>query len=142
VLKHSTHNPNAIVVQNCSIVKDLGQTPCVMSALDVLQTFPSLRSALLSSLGALDLCGSKVIKFDVTDVKSCLPYHVAFQIHVEYTKITIKCIVIDEGDVTCMMSLTCWKAIGSPTLSKSMTMLTDFDGRSFRPHEILPTFLV
>ena len=30
VLKHSTHNPNARVTQNYSIVEDLGQTPCAM----------------------------------------------------------------------------------------------------------------
>jgi hypothetical protein len=103
---------------------------------------PSQRNALLSVLGALDLCGSKVIKFDVTDVKPRLPYHVAFQIHVEYMNVTIKCIVIDEGASTSVMSLACWKAIGSPPLSQSMTMLTAFDGHSFRPHGILPTFLV
>jgi hypothetical protein len=92
---------------------------------------PSHRNALLSTLGSLDPCGSKVIKFDIRDVRPHLPYHVTFQIHVEYTKITIKCTIIDEGDVTCVMSLTCWKDIGSPTLSQSMTMLTSFGGRSF-----------
>jgi hypothetical protein len=140
--KCSSHNPNARASQNYLIVEDLGQTPCAMSALEVLQMCPSQRNALLSSLGALDPCGSKVIKFDVMDVRPRLPYHVAFQIHVEYMKITIKCTVIDEGVVTCVMSLTCWKSIGSLTLSQSMTMLTTFDGRSFRPHGILPTFLV
>jgi hypothetical protein len=76
------------------------------------------------------------------DVKPCLPYEVAFQIHVEYTQITIKCIVTDEGDETCVMSLTCWKSIGSLILSQSITMLTALDGCSFRPHRIIPTFLV
>jgi hypothetical protein len=33
VLKHSNHNPNARDSHNYSIVEDLGQTPCVMSAL-------------------------------------------------------------------------------------------------------------
>jgi hypothetical protein len=66
----------------------------------------------------------------------------AFQIHVEYSKYTIKCIFIDEGVATCMMSLTCWKSISSPTLSQSLTMLTAFDGHYFHPHSILPTFLV
>jgi hypothetical protein len=102
-----------------------------MSSLQVLQTCPSHRNALLSALEALDLCGSKVIKFDVTDFRPRLPYHVAFQIHVEYTKITIKGNVIDEGVATCVMSLTCWKAIDSLTLSQSMTMLISFDGCSF-----------
>jgi hypothetical protein len=104
VLKHSTHNPNARTTQNYSIVEDLGQTPCAMSALEVLHTCPSQRNALLSVLGALDPCGSKVIKFDAMDVKPRLPYHVAFQIHVDYLKYTIKCIVIDEGATTCVMS--------------------------------------
>jgi hypothetical protein len=41
VLKHSTHNPNARATQNYSIVEDLGQNPCVMSALEVLEMCPS-----------------------------------------------------------------------------------------------------
>jgi hypothetical protein len=93
-------------------------------------------------LGALDSCGSKVIKFDVMDVKPRLPYHVAFQIHVVYMNVTIKCIVIDEGASTSVMSLACWKSIGSLPLSQSMIMLTAFDGCSFRPHGILPSFPV
>jgi hypothetical protein len=142
VLKCSTHNPNARATHNYSIVEDLGQTPCAMSALEVLQMCPSQRNALLSVLGALDPSGSKVIKFDVTDVKPRLPYHVAFQIHVGYSKYTIKRIVVDEGAATCVMSLVCWKALGSLTLSQSPTMLTAFDGRSFHPHGILPAFPV
>jgi hypothetical protein len=67
---------------------------------------------------------------------------VAFQIHVEYSKYTIKRVVVDEGATTCVMSLVCWKFIGSPTLSKSPNMLTGFDSHSFLPHGILPAFLV
>jgi hypothetical protein len=106
----------------------------------VLQTCPSQRNALLSTLGALEPSGSKLIKFDVTNVKPRLPYHVAFQIHVEYSKYTIKRVVVDEGATTCVMSLVCWKALGSPTLSKSSNMLTAFDSHSFCPHGILPAF--
>jgi hypothetical protein len=142
VLKCSTHNPNARAAHNYSIVEDLGQTPCAMSALEVLQTCPSQRNALLSALGALEPSGSKFIKFDVTDVKPRLPYHVAFQIHMGYSKYTIKHVVVDEGVATCVMSLICWKALSSPTLSKSSNMLTAFDGHSFCPHGILPTFPV
>jgi hypothetical protein len=97
---------------------------------------------LLSVLGSLDLCGSKVIKFHVTYVNPHLTYHVAFQIHVEYTKITTKHTIIDEGVVTYVMPLTCWKSIGSPTMSQSMTMLNAFDKNLFRSHRILLTFLV
>jgi hypothetical protein len=61
---------------------------------------------------------------------------VAFQIHVDYSKYTIKHTIIDEGATMCVMSLTCWKSIGS------LTMLTTFDGRYFHPHGIIPTFPV
>ena len=53
---------------------------------------------------------------------------------------TIGRTVVDEGASTCVMSLSCWKALGSPELVPSNTLLTIFDGRSFRPHGILPAF--
>ena len=37
------------------------------------------------------------------------------------------------------MSLSCLKGLGYPTLSQSTNMLTDFDGRSFQSHSILPS---
>jgi hypothetical protein len=142
VVKLFFHNPNARVSHNYSIFEDLGQTPCAMSTLEVLQKFPSQRNTLLFSLGDLGSCGSKVTKFEVTDVKPHFPYHLTYQIHVEYKKYTIKLTVIDEGATMCVMSLTCWKTIGSPNLSQSMTMLTNFDGNCFRPRGIIPSFIV
>ena len=50
--------------------------------------------------------------------------------------------VIDEGAAAYVMSLSCWKGLGSPELSKSVTKLTSFDGRSFRPNVILPSLKV
>ena len=38
------------------------------------------------------------------------------------------------------MSLSCWKALGSPEPVPSNTLLTTFDGRSFHPHGILLDF--
>ena len=55
---------------------------------------------------------------------------------------TVKRIVIDEGAAASVMSLACWKGLGSPELSKSATMLTTFDGRSFQLHIILPSLKV
>jgi hypothetical protein len=40
------------------------------------------------------------------------------------------------------MSLACWKAIGHLILSPSPTLITTFDGRSFHPHGIIPSFPV
>jgi hypothetical protein len=124
---------------NYSVVEDLAQTPCAMSTLEVLQSFPSQRTALLSSIGVADSASQLVMKFDATDVRPCLPYHVAFQIGVVCNNLLVKRIVIDEGASTCMMSLSCWKAIGSPELTPSPTLLTAFDGRSFRPHGMIPS---
>jgi hypothetical protein len=59
----------------------------------------------------------------------------------KYSKYTIKCSVVDEGASTCVISLVCWKDLGSSTLSKSSNMLTSFDNHSFCPHSIFPAFL-
>jgi hypothetical protein len=39
--KKASHNPNARATHNYSVVEDLSQTPCAMSALEVLQSCPS-----------------------------------------------------------------------------------------------------
>ena len=54
----------------------------------------------------------------------------------------VKCIVIDEDAAASVMSLSCWKGLGSLELSQSTTMLTAFDGRYFWPHRILPSLKV
>jgi hypothetical protein len=144
--KRASHNPNARDAQNYSVVEDLSQTPCAMSALEVLQSCPAQRKALLTALGSTETCNPGTIMLDTTDLKPRLPYHVAFQIVVAHpTKTFTRNIfrtVVDEGASTCVMSLACWKAIGQPELSPSPTLLTVFDGRSFRPHGIIPSFPV
>jgi hypothetical protein len=72
---------------------------------------------------------------DTTDLKPCLPYHVAFRIVVSYTMKNftwnIFCTVVDEAASTCMMPLACWKAIGQPIFSLSPTLLNSFDNHLF-----------
>ena len=41
VFKKASYNPNTRASQNYSVVEDLAQTACVMSDLEVLQSFPS-----------------------------------------------------------------------------------------------------
>jgi hypothetical protein len=99
---------------------------------------------LLTALGSTETCNLGTIMLDTTDLKPRLPYHVAFQIVVAYPMKNftrnIFYTVVDEGASTCIMSLACWKAIGQPVLSLSPTLLTTFDGRSFQPHGIVPSF--
>jgi hypothetical protein len=87
-----------------------------MSTLEVLQSYPSQRKALLTTLGSIETCNLGTIMLDTTDLKPRLPYHVAFQIVVAYPMKTftqnIFCTVVDVGALTCVMSLACWKAIG------------------------------
>jgi hypothetical protein len=117
------------------MVEDLSKTPCAMSALEVLQSFPAQRKALLTSLGSTETCNLGTIMLDTTDLKPHFPYHVMFQIVVAHPTKTftrnIFRMVVDEGASTCVMSLACWKAIGQPELSPSPTLLTAFDGHSF-----------
>jgi hypothetical protein len=135
VFKKSSHNRNARVAQNYSVVEDLSQTPCAMSTLEVLQSCPSQRKALLVSLGSSETCNSRTIMLDTTDLKPHLPYHVAFQKVVAYTTKNftrnIFRTVVDEGASTCVMSFACWKVIGQPIFSTSPTLLTTFDGHLF-----------
>ena len=74
VLKHSGKNPNARAAQNYSVVNDLGQTPYAMSTLEVLQSCPPQRKALLSALGVNDDNSSSVIKFETMGIYPRLPY--------------------------------------------------------------------
>lgn len=82
--KCATINPNARAAQNYSIVEDLAQSPCAMSALEVLQSCPSQRSALLSAIGAVDPNNSLMLTFDILNVKKVLPHHMVFQIKSTY----------------------------------------------------------
>ena len=41
VFKNTLHNPNSRVASNYSVVEDLAQTLCAMSALEVLQSCPT-----------------------------------------------------------------------------------------------------
>ena len=113
-----------------------------MSALEVLQSFPSQRKALLSALGVNDDNSSSAIKFETVILQPRLPYYVSLLINVECLNMTVKNTMINEGAPASVMSLSCWKGLGSPKLSKSDSMLTVFDGRSFMPHRIFPPLKV
>jgi hypothetical protein len=76
--KKDSHNPNARAAHNYSVVEDLSQTPCAMSALEVLQRCPAQRKALLTALGSIETCNLGTIMLNTTDLKPHLPYHVAF----------------------------------------------------------------
>ena len=92
---------------------------------------------MLSAIGGIDLADSDLISFDLEGYTPRLPHQIAFLIQVIINGKTIHRTVIDEGASTCIMSVACWKAIGSPKLSQSPTTLEAFDGRESRPYGIL-----
>ena len=135
-----THNLNARAAQHYSIVEDLAQAPCAMSTLEVLQSCPSQRKALLQAIGAVDSTDASLLSFDPENSEPRLPHSIALQISIGCLRKQVHRTVLDEGATTCIMSYTCWQALGSPTLTASQTVLKAFDGHLFSPHGILVAF--
>ena len=102
IFKKTLHNPNR-AASNYSVVEDLVQTPCAMSALEVLQSCLAQRDALLVALGSMD-SSSLLEKFNMSYVKMYLSYHVALSVYVIHGRKTIGHIFFDKGASTCVMS--------------------------------------
>jgi hypothetical protein len=111
-----------------------------MLALEVLQTCLTQRKALLKAIGGIDPMDTNLIIFDLEDHIPRLPPQLVFQIQVIVSNKNICRTVIDEGASTCVMSLACWKAIGSPSLNESQNTLKDFNGSGFKPYSVLSLF--
>ena len=75
-----------------------------MSALEVLQSFPSQRKDLLSTLGVNAGNSSSMINFETAGLQPHFPYYVSLLIHVECLNMIVKCTVIDEGTAASVMS--------------------------------------
>ena len=79
-------------------------------------------------MGALDLDNTNLIHFNVENYKSILPHQITFQIASRVVGRKVHQIVLDEGDLTSVSSIACWRAIGSPEFTKSLMKLKYFDG--------------
>jgi hypothetical protein len=142
VVKKSTFNPHARATQNYSIVEDLAQAPLTTSSLEVLQSCPAQKRALLKAIGGIDPTYTNLIVFDLEDHIPRLPPQLAFQIQVVVSDKNICRTVIDEGASTCVMYFTCCKDIGSPPLNESKNTLRAFNGSGFKPCGVLPSLVV
>jgi hypothetical protein len=109
-----------------------------MSALEVLQSCPTQHKALLKDIGGIDPTDTNLIIFDLEDHTPRLPPQLTFQIQVVVENKNISRTIIDEGTSTCIMSVTCWKTIGSPSLTESHNTLKAFNGTGFKPYGVLP----
>ena len=113
-----------------------------MPTLEVLQSCPTQCKNLLTALGDLDPDNTNLIHFNVKNYKSRLPHKLTFQIIMKLVGKKVFRTVLDEGASTLVLSLSYWKAIGSPELVTSPTTLKSFDGRGFQPHGLISSLAV
>ena len=106
-LRKLVFNPNARAAQFYNVVEDLTQAPCAMSTLEVLQSCPTQRKNLLTAVRALDLDNSNLIHFNVKNYKSRLPHKLSFQIITKVVEKKVFRTILDEGDSTSGLSLSC-----------------------------------
>lgn len=71
-----------------------------------------------------------------------LPAKLDFLIQVKALNKIVHRTIIDEGASTCIMSMSCWKNLGSPPLSRSSMTLKPFNGRTYTPYGILSNLQV
>ena len=102
-----------------------------MSTLEVLQMCPTQRKNLLSVLRAMDFENNNVIPFKLNDFKSMISHQLAFHLPTKVIGKKDHCTVLDEGASTSVMSLSCWKDIGSLEINRSPMTLKAFDSRGF-----------
>jgi hypothetical protein len=108
-----------------------------MLTLEVIQNFSMKQRALLSVIGGIEPIDANMIAFDLETHLPRLPHQLAFQIQVIVLQKTIFRNIIDEGSLTCVMSLNCWIDIGSPSINQSPITLKSYDGRGFKPFGVL-----
>jgi hypothetical protein len=142
VARNSTFNPHARAAQNYSILEDLVQEHSVMSDLKVLQICPTQWKALLKAIGGIDPTDTNLIIFDLEDHIPRLPPQLAFHIQVVSENKNICRTIIDEGASMCVMSVTCWKAIGCPLLTESHNTHKVFNGFGCKPYGVLPSLSI
>jgi hypothetical protein len=138
----SSFNPHTHAAQNYNIVEDRAHAPSTMSTLEVLQSCPTQWKTLLNDIGGIDTTYTNLIIFDLEYHIPRLPPQLTFQIQVIVENMNICRTIIDEGASTSVMSITCWKAIGSPSLTESHNTLKCFNGTKFKPYGILPSLSI
>ena len=85
---------------------------------------------------------TNLIHFNVENYKSRLPHKLAFQIITKVVGKKVFRTVLDEGALTSVLSLSCWKALAFPELVTSPMTLKSFDRQGFQPHGIISALAV
>ena len=136
------HNPHAKVTHHYSVLDDLAQSLAAMSTLEVIQTCPSQKKALLTILGAIDPLESHMMTFYIVQSAPQFPSSMTFQIPITIKNICIYHCVINEGALTYIISTKIWKDLGSPTLVPSTITLREYDGRPSKSQGLYQNVLI
>jgi hypothetical protein len=142
ILRCMMHNPNTRASHNYSIVEDLVQAPCSISALEVLQSCPMQWKDLLYAIGGFYTSESSLMTFDSSQVNYRIFQQVSFQIIVLLLGKNFYQKVVVEGASTCIMYISCWKALVSAKLNTFETLLKEFYGHMFQPHGIIIALII
>lgn len=111
-----------------SIVDNLAQSSTTKLTLEVLQSYPSQKKALLTTLGVVGPFDNHLIFFPVyTSKHPPLLSSIAFQIPVPICNATISQCIIDKAASTCVMYVAILKQIKSPEFSPSTITLRASD---------------
>jgi hypothetical protein len=97
---------------------------------------------IVKAIGGINPTDTKLTIFDLEDHIPRLPPQLEFQIQVVVENKNIFRTIIDEGASTCVMSVTCWKSIGSPVLTESQNTIKYFNGTRFKPYGVLPSLSI
>lgn len=128
-LQCMAHNPHAKDSHNYNVVYVLEQWLVVMSALEVLQTFPSQWKDLFSDLRDIDPSDSWLLTFDLDQSSHSLPSTMSLQIQINIHNITIHRCIVDEDTSTCIMSTQIWNDLSSLDVTHSNITLHAYDGQ-------------
>ena len=90
----------------------------------------------------MDPKNSNMITFKLDDFKTRLSHQLDFLLATKIVGKPIHRTVLDEGASTSVMSLSCWRDIGSLEINHFPTTLKAFDGHDFQPYGLLPTIHV
>lgn len=142
IIHKSSFNPHATAGHNYNTIEDLAQSSSAILTLEVLQNFPNQKRALLSTTECVDPSDSHLFFFSHENYTLQLPAQLAFIILVIVHGNNIHHSIMDEGASTCIMPMSCQKAIGSPQLSHTPTTLKAFDRRRYQPCGILNSLQV
>ena len=80
------------------------------------------------ALGYLDPDNTNLIHFNIENYKSRLPHKLDFQIITKVFGKNVFRTVLNEGALTSILSLSCWKVLVSLELVTSPTTLKSFNG--------------